>query len=53
LNGDEVGGQGSECTLTPPPYSRHRAIGEEPIAILRLRMQRIASFPFASPPATR
>jgi hypothetical protein len=53
LNGDEVGGQGSECTLTPPPYSRHRAIGEEPIAILRLRIQRIASFPFASPPATR
>jgi hypothetical protein len=48
LSGDEVGGQGSECTLTPPPYSRHRVIGEEPIAILRLRMQRIASL--ATPP---
>ena len=53
LNGDEVGGQGSECTLTPPPFSKYRVVGEEPLVILRLRMARIAALEATAPSAAR
>jgi hypothetical protein len=40
LNGDEVGGNGSECTLRLPPTGP-KVIGEEAIAIQRLRARRV------------
>jgi len=44
LSGDEVGGQGADCTLTPPPFSSQRVIGEESLVILRLRAARIPAY---------
>lgn len=43
LSGDEVGGQGAACVLTPPPFSRQAVVGEKPITVLRLRMARLAT----------
>ncbi|MBI4625472.1 MAG: DUF5597 domain-containing protein [Verrucomicrobia bacterium] len=43
LSGDEVGGQGAACVLTPPPFSRQAVVGEKPITVLRLRMARLAA----------
>ena len=44
LSGDEVGGQGAEPVLTPPPFSRQAVIGEEPLTINRIRLVRLATW---------
>lgn len=51
LNGDEVGGQGTDAVLMLPPYSRQPVIGEREITLLKLLTARLKTIDSTSDPS--